>query len=105
VLRRLRREGFWPPLVPTAVLVECITGAASTDAPVNRLIKTCVVREELPLALASRAGKLRASARRGSAVDAVVVASAEPGGAVLTSDGKDLGALSQHAAGVTVQTV
>ncbi len=105
LLRRLRREALWPPLVPTAVLVECLTGTPGTDAPVNRLVKTCVVGEELPLLLARRAGQLRTLARRGSAVDALVVASAEPGGAVLTSHGKDIGALGHHAARVTVETV
>ncbi len=105
VLRRFRAEGVWPPLVPTAVLVECLTGSPGTDTPVNRLVKNCVVREDLPLSLARRAGYLRTWAQRGSAVDAVVAALAEPEGAVLTSDPKDLGALAEHAADVRVTAV
>jgi len=41
-------------------------------------------------------------AGRGSAVDAVVVAGAEPGGAVLTGDVADLRALAEHAEDVEV---
>lgn len=48
------------------------------------------------------AGVLRASAQRGSAVDALVVAMAEPGGSVLTGDIGDLRALAAHADNVTV---
>lgn len=39
----------------------------------------------------------------GSALEAVVVALAEPGGAVLGGDLKDLRALAAHADGVTVR--
>jgi hypothetical protein len=48
---------------------------------------------------------LRRLARRGSAVDALVVALAEPGGTVLTSDLGDLGALAQYADGVIVEKI
>ena len=72
------------------------------DANLNRFLKTCDVVEELPQRLARRAGALRALARQGSAVDAIVVALAEPGGAVLTSDLKDLRALASHTDGVQV---
>ncbi len=44
-------------------------------------------------------------ARRGSAVDALVVALAEPGGTVLTSDPGDLVALAQYAHDVIVEKV
>lgn len=46
-----------------------------------------------------------ALARTGSAVDAVVVAMAEPGGSVLGSDLEDLRALAAHADDVTVHRV
>jgi hypothetical protein len=46
-----------------------------------------------------------ADARRGSAVDALVVASAEPGGTVITIDSEDLEALAAHAQDVDVFTV
>ncbi len=97
-----RRDGLWPPLVPTVVLAESITGRQRHDANLNRFLKTCDVVEELPQRLARRAGALRALARQGSAVDAIVVALAEPGGAVLTSDLKDLRALASHTDGVQV---
>ncbi len=84
------------------VLAESITGRQRSDANINRLLKTCDIIEELPERLARRAGALRALARQGSAVDAIVVALAEPGGAVLTSDLKDLRALASHADDVQV---
>jgi hypothetical protein len=59
----------------------------------------------IPEALARRAAALRRRARRGSAVDALVVASAEPGGTVLTSDTPDLSALAGHANQVRVEKV
>jgi len=97
-----KRHGLWPPVVPAVVLVESPSGRARTDAQVNRLLKTCDIVEELPQRLARRAGALQALAQQGSAVDAVVVATAEPGGAILGGDLKDLRALAAHADGVTV---
>jgi len=94
LLRALRDEGLWPPVVPTPVLVECLQGHAGRDAPTNRFLKTCDVVEELPWSLARRAAFLRTRARKGSAVDALVVAYAEPGATVLTTDLGDLGALA-----------
>lgn len=104
-IRALVRDGSWPPLVPSVVLVESTTGRQRTDAAVNRLLKTCDVREDLPASLARRAGELRHVARRGSAVDAIVVASAEPGGVVLSGDLEDLGALASHADAVRIARV
>ena len=101
----LREEGLWPPLVPSVVLVECLRGHAGRDAVTNRLLKTCDVAEEVPEAFARRAALLRRRAKRGSAVDALVVASAEPGGTVLTSDPKDLEALATHAEHVAIVRV
>lgn len=97
-----KRDGLWPPIVPTVVLAESLSGRQRTDAIVNRLLKTCNVVEELPEHIARRAGSLRAIAGQGSAVDAVVIAMAEPGGAVLGSDLKNLRALASHARDVTV---
>ena len=108
-----RRQGLWPPVVPTAVLVECLTGTPRADTNVNRFLKTCDVREHLPERLARRAATLRAQAQRGSAVDALVVAAAEPGGEVLSGperpwergggDLADLQALAAYADGVSVR--
>lgn len=55
--------------------------------------------------LARRAGELRHRARRGSAVDAIVVASSEPGGIILSSDVEDLSALASYAKGVRIERV
>ncbi len=104
-IRALVRVGTWPPLVPSVVLAESTTGRQHNDAAVNRLLKTCDVREDLPASLARRAGELRQLAERGSAVDAVVVASAEPGGVVLTGDIEDLGALASHADAVRIERI
>lgn len=101
----LRREGLWPPLVPSVVVVECLTGRPRTDVVTNRFLKTCEVVEEVSEPLARRAASLRAQARRGSAVDALVIASAEPGGTVLTGDSADLRALAGHAEDVSVEAV
>ena len=95
-------EGLWPPVVPSVVLAESITGRQRNDANINRFLKTCDIVEDVPQHLARRAGALRALARQGSAVDAIVVAIAEPGGAVLTSDPKDLTALANHTNGVRI---
>ncbi|MDA8267664.1 MAG: hypothetical protein M0013_04730 [Actinomycetota bacterium] len=104
-IRALVRDGAWPPLVPSVVLVESTTGRQRNDAAVNRLLNTCDVREDLPVSLARRAGELRHLARRGSAVDAVVVASAEPGGVVLSGDVEDLSALASHTSAVRVERI
>lgn len=99
----LRREGLWPPLVPSVVLVESVTGHGARDAGMNRFLKTCDIDTELPEPLARRAAALRTAAHRGSAVDAIVVAAAEPGGTVLTGDVEDLRALASHAENVHVE--
>jgi predicted nucleic acid-binding protein len=101
----LREEGLWPPVVPSVVLVECLQGHAGRDAAENRLLKTCDVVEHLPEATARRAAFLRRRAGRGSAVDALVVAFAEPGGTVLTTDPGDIEALAANAQRVRVERV
>ncbi|HEX4979083.1 MAG TPA: PIN domain-containing protein [Acidimicrobiales bacterium] len=105
LIEALQAENVWPPVVPTIVLAESTTGAARTDTNINRLLKSCDVEPVVPEATARRAGYLRARARRGSAVDALLVALAEPGGTVLTGDAEDLEALAAHADGVVVERV
>jgi hypothetical protein len=100
-----REEDLWPPLVLSIVLVECLQGHPGRDALANRFLKTCDIVEEVSEPLARRAALLRRLARRGSAVDALVVALAEPGGIVLTSDLGDLEALAQYAHDVRVEKV
>lgn len=103
LIEALLAENLWPPLVPTIVLAESTTGAARTDANINRLLKSCEVDPVVAQATARRAGHLRA--RGGSAVDALVVALAEPGGTVLTGDTDDLDALAAHSEGVVIERV
>ena len=105
LVKCLRSEGLWPPTVPTPVLIESLQGDSARDALANRLLKTCEVEEAVPVWLARRAAYLRRRAGRGSAVDALVVAFAEPGGAVLTSDTGDLGALAEYAQDVIVERI
>lgn len=90
-------QDLWPPIVPSIVLVECLEGHVGRDVPANRFLKTCDVTEEVTETLARRAAALRRRAQQGSAVDALVVAFAEPGGTVLTSDPRDLSALASRA--------
>lgn len=105
LIAALRREGLWPPVVPTVVIAESTHGTARTDANVNRLLKGCDVDPIVPELTARRAGQLRALARRGSAIDALVVAIAEPGSTVLTADRDDLEALASHAEDVGIEAV
>ena len=70
---------------------------------IKRFLRSCDVETVVSVEGARRAGELRARARRGSAVDAILVAFAEPNGTVLTSDEGDLGALATHARDVTIE--
>ena len=83
----LREEGLWPRRYLRWF-------SWRRDANENRFLKTCDISDAIPESLARRAALLRRLAGRGSAVDALVVALAEPGGTVLTSDPDDLEALS-----------
>lgn len=101
----LRAAGLWPPVIPSVVLVECLTGRGNRDANVNRFLKSCAIDPVLLVSRARRAADLRARARKGSAVDAVAVATAEPGGTVLTGDTADLNALARHADTVFIRRI
>jgi hypothetical protein len=105
LIQALRAEGLWPPVVPSMVLVECLTGEGSRDAAQHRFLRTCDVTEAVPVPLARRAAWLRARARSGSAVDALVTATAEPGGTVLTGDLADMRALAAHATDVAIEPI
>ena len=61
-------EDSWSPVVPSIVLVECLSGRPRTDVVVNRLLKTCQIVDAPHEKLARRAAVLRARAGRGSAV-------------------------------------
>ena len=105
LLLACRDRDLWPAVVPSVVLVECLQGHAARDVQTNRFLKTCDLVERLSTTLARRAAQLRRRAGRGSAVDAIIVALAEPDGTVLTTDADDLEALAGHARGVTVERV
>jgi hypothetical protein len=102
LIRSLRRKELWPPVIPTMVLVESPQARPGRDAALNQFIGTCLVDDSVPVTLARRAAELRRAARRGSAVDALVMALAEPNGAVLTADVGDLRALAAQTKQVTV---
>lgn len=101
----LRRDGLWPPVVPSVVIVESVTGRPGPDANTNRLLRTCDIVTELPEQTARRAALLRSRAKRGSAVDALVIAIAEAGSVVLTGDPADLRAPAAHAEHVRVEEI
>ena len=105
LIRALRSDGLWPPIAPTVVLVESLQGHGGRDASTNRFLKTCVIEPVVTERTARRAAELRRRSRHGSAVDAIVVTLAEPGGTVLTGDKADIEALAAHAHYVTVETV
>lgn len=102
LIRSLRREELWPPVIPTMVLVESLQARPGRDAALNQFIGTCLVDDSVPVTLARRAAELRRAARKGSAVDALVMALAEPNGAVLTGDVGDLRALAAQTKQVAV---
>ena len=101
--RALAERQLWPPSVPAVVLPDALSGDAARDAPIDRFLACCDVVEAVPEAVARRAAWLRTAAGRGSAADALVVALAEPGGAVLTGGRRDLEALALFAEGVMVE--
>ena len=103
LIAALVEQQLWPPVVPTMVLVESLHGDSGRDANTNRFLKTCIIEVEVSEATARRAAQLRRLAGTGSAVDALVVAVAEPGGTVLTGDQADLEALATHAEGVAIE--
>lgn len=105
LLTAFREKGLLPAVVPSVVLVECVTGDNTRDALPNRFLKTCEIAEEISEQLARRAARLRTLAKQGSAVDALLVAVAEPGGTVLTSDVGDLRVLAQRADKVGVERI
>ena len=101
----LKAQELWPPVVPTMVLVESLLGDPRRDANTHRFLKMCIIDPSVRESAARRAAELRRLARTGSAVDALVVAIAEPGGAVVTGDRAAIEALAAHAIRVAVEVV
>jgi predicted nucleic acid-binding protein len=101
-LAALRLRGLWPPIVPTTVLVDSLTGNRVRDALAHRTVGLSLVHP-LDEPMARRAAQLRRRARAGSAVDAIVVATAELFEAlVITGNLDDLARLSQPANGIAL---
>ena len=98
-------QQLWPPVVPTMVLVESLHGDSGRDANTHQFLKTCIIEPDVSEATARRAAQLRRLGRTGSAVDALVVALAEPGGTVLTGDRADLEALAANADRVAIEVI
>ena len=105
LIRSFKSARLWPPILPTVVTVESLQGQPGRDANVNRFAKNCILEPEVSEQLARRAAELRRRARKGSAVDAIVVAMADPGGTVLTGDADDIESLAAHATDVSVELV
>ena len=105
LLARLRSSGLWPALIPSVVGAEALTGDAASDRPVEALLRCCDVTDHLDEGLARRAAWLRTAANRGTVVDAVVVALAEPGGAVLVVNRPTIEAMALFADGVFVEQI
>ena len=105
LIRAFADQDLWPPVVSTMVLVESLRGDSRSDVNAHRFLKTCIVDSKVSKQTARRAAELRRRAGTGSAVDALVVAMAEPGGTVLTGDRKDIEALAAVADDVAVETV
>ena len=105
LIRELVALGNWPPLIPTPVLVECLQGDSATATVTNRFLKICDLDDVISERIARRAAALRTASGAGSAVEALVVASAESGGTVVTGDVADLTALAAQARDVGIYAV
>jgi hypothetical protein len=105
LIKELRGAGLWPPTVSTMVLVESLQGHPGRDANANRFLKTIITDDVVSIDVARRAAELRRQAQRGSAVDALVVALAEPNGVVLTGDEADISGLAAHSRFVAVKLI
>jgi predicted nucleic acid-binding protein len=82
-------------VLPTIVLAETTTGFGPRDAPVNPVVKACLV-EDLDERIARAATALRFRVPASGVADAVVIATADayPGSKVLTGDPRDMRALA-----------
>jgi len=105
LLETLRRAQLWPARVPAVVVAEALSGDDETDRAVTELLRCCDVIDRLDERLARRAAWLRTAANRGTVVDALVVALAEPGGAVLVGNRPTIEAMALFADGVFVERV
>ena len=105
LIRAFTEQELWPPVVPTMVLVESLYGDPRRDANAHRFLKMCLVDPTVGERTARRAAELRRRARAGSAVDALVVAIAEPNATVVTGDRADIEMLAALADHVLVEVI
>lgn len=105
LFQALQKRGTEQPVIPTIVIAECLTGSPTRDARTNQFIKLYRRDPIIPERIARRAAELRTKAGKGSAVDALLVALAEPQGIVLTTDKEDISALAANAHGVSVTAI
>lgn len=105
LIRAFIDQELWPPIVPTMVLVESLRGDSRRDTNAHHFLKMCLIEPLVSEQTSRRAAELRRRARTGSAVDALVVALAEPGGTILTGDRADIEDLAAFADGVEVEVI
>jgi predicted nucleic acid-binding protein len=105
LIQEFREAGLWPPVVPTMVPVESLQGHPARNAPANGFLKTVLTDDDVSVDVARRSAELRRRASRRSAVDALVVAVAEPNGIVLTGDEADINALAAVSKNVAVELI
>lgn len=105
LIRSLRERDLWPPVVPSAVVVESLSGDAGRDADVLRFLRTCVIEDQLPLTTAIRAAEIRRRAEQGTVTEAVAIAVAEPDAIVLTGDASTTSVLARHSDNVSVEII
>lgn len=103
VLEELRLAGLWPAKVPTFVLADALTGDVDADRALDSFLCCCDVVDGIAPAVARRAAWLRTAANRGTASDSLLVALAEPGGAVLVVNRPTIEAMALFADGVFVE--
>ena len=99
-LAELRKRNQWPPVVPSVVLVEALTGDHRRDFHTNRLLGMCIIKV-VDEHLAREASRIRtATGRAGeiAATDAIVAAQAARADApnILTSDPDNIRSLVVH---------
>ncbi len=105
LVQSLRDRDLWPPIVPSAVVAESLSGDPARDVDVLRFLRTCVVEDHLPLTVAIRAAELRRRAGGGTLGEAVAVAIAEPDAIVLTGAEATTSTLVSHSDNVTLEVV
>jgi hypothetical protein len=103
LIAALTEARLWPPVVPSILVVESVTGAGAGNLADSRFLRTCDIVDTISLSVARRAAWLRIRAQTGSAADALVIAIAEPGGTVLAAHLTRMRKLAAYARDVIVE--